>query len=58
MLRRNLDDQSELTWLEARYRLDHAELALQWQLASGDAFSDYGALAQRRLIQALFRYYF
>lgn len=58
MLRRNLDDQSQLTWLEGRYRLDHAELALQWQLASGDTFSDYGALAQSRLIQALFRYYF
>jgi len=58
MLRFNLDDSSHLAWLEARYRLNRAEVALQWQLASGDALSDFGALAQRRNIQALFRYYF
>jgi hypothetical protein len=58
MLRYNLDDHSKLSWLEARYRFDRSEIALQWQMASGDDSSDFGALAQRRYIQALFRYYF
>jgi hypothetical protein len=58
MLRYNLDDHSKLSWLEARYRLDKSEIALQWQLASGDDSSDFGAMAQRRYIQALFRHYF
>ena len=58
MLRYNLDDHSKLSWLEARYRLDKSEIALQWQLASGDNTSDFGAMAQLRYIQALFRYYF
>ena len=58
MLRYNLDDHSKLSWLEARYRFDKSEIALQWQLASGDDSSDFGAMAQRRYIQALFRHYF
>ena len=58
MLRYNLDDHSKLSWLEARYRFDKSEIALQWQLASGDDSSEFGAMAQRRYIQALFRYYF
>jgi hypothetical protein len=58
MLRYNLDDHSKLSWLEARLRFDKSEIALQWQLASGDDSSDFGAMAQRRYIQALFRYYF
>lgn len=58
MLRYNLEDHSKLSWLEARYRFDKSEIALQWQLASGDDSSDFGAMAQRRYIQALFRYYF
>jgi hypothetical protein len=58
MLRYNMDDHSKLSWLEARYRFDKSEIALQWQLASGDDSSDFGAMAQRRYIQALFRYYF
>ena len=58
MLRYNLDDHSKLSWLEARYRFDHSEIALQWQLASGDNSSDFGAMAQRRYLQALMRYYF
>ena len=58
MLRYNLDDDSKLSWLEARYRFDKSEVALQWQLASGNDSSDFGAMAQRRMIQALFRHYF
>ena len=58
VLRFNLDDHSKLSWLEARYRFDKSEIALQWMMASGDDSSDFGAMAQRRYIQALFRYYF
>ena len=58
MLRYNLDDHSKLSWLEARYRFEKSEVALQWVMASGDDSSDFGAMAQRRYIQALFRYYF
>ena len=58
VLRYNLDDHSKLSWMEARYRLDKSEVALQWLLAANDDTSDYGAMAQRRYIQALFRYYF
>lgn len=58
VLRYNLDDHSQLSWLEARYRFDKSEIALQWMAASGDDSSDFGAMAQRRYIQALFRYYF
>jgi hypothetical protein len=58
VLRYNLEDHSKLSWLEARYRFDKSEIALQWVMASGDDSSDFGAMAQRRYIQALFRYYF
>ena len=58
MRKRNLADQSQLTWLEARYHLDKVDLALQWQNNSGDASSAYGATAQKRAWQALLRYYF
>lgn len=57
MLRFNLDDNSHLTWLEARYRWDRAELAMQWQLNSGNATSDFGALPQRRNVQLQARYF-
>jgi hypothetical protein len=58
MVRYNLDDQSHLAWLEARYRLDHAEFTLQWQLNTGDAGTEYGAAPQRRNVQMQARYYF
>lgn len=54
----NRADHSRLSWLEARYRLDKTELALQWQSHSGNASSAYGASSQRRAWQALLRYYF
>jgi len=57
MLRFNLDDNSHLTWLEARYRWDRAELAMQWQHNSGNATSDFGALPQRRNVQLQARYF-
>lgn len=58
MQKLNLADHSRLSWLEARYHLDKAELALQWQLNSGAPHSAYGAAAQTRAWQMLLRYYF
>jgi hypothetical protein len=58
MLRFNLADQSRLSWLEARYHWDRVDLALQWQLNSGNTGSEYGAAPQRAAWQALVRYYF
>jgi hypothetical protein len=58
MVRHNLADSSRLSWLEARYHLDRADLALQWQLNSGTPVSEFGAAGQRRALQALVRYFF
>ena len=58
MLQVNLDDHSRLSWLEARYHWDRVELALQWQLNTGNPSSDYGAWAERRNVQALMRVFF
>jgi hypothetical protein len=33
-------------------------VALQWQMNSGDAISEFGASPQRRIVQALLRYFF
>ncbi|MFZ6801068.1 hypothetical protein [Undibacterium sp. Di24W] len=54
----DLADHSKLTWLEARYRMNKADVALQWQRNSGDATSVYGASLQKMAWQASFRYYF
>jgi len=58
MLRINLSDHSRLSWVEARYHWERAELALQWQLNGGDAVSEFGAASQRRTMQAVLRYFF
>lgn len=58
MQKYNLTDHSRLSWLEARYHLDQADLALQWQGNSGSPVSAYGATAQQRAWQFLVRYYF
>jgi len=58
MLRLNADDHSRLSWLEARYHWDRAEVALQWQYMSGRPGSEFGALPQRQAVQLLLRYYF
>lgn len=58
MTRFNLADRSRLSWVEARYRWDRADLALQWQLNSGAAGSEFGASPLRRSVQALVRYFF
>lgn len=58
MMRMNADDRSRLSWLEARYHWDHADLALQWQHNGGKPGSEFGALPQRHVVQALIRYFF
>lgn len=58
MVRYNTADHSRLSWLEARYHWDHADLALQWQLNSGDRGSEYGALQQQRSINLVGTYFF
>ena len=58
MHKRNLADHSSLSWLEARYHLKQADLALQWQHNSGAPDSAYGAALQRHHWQALLRIYF
>jgi hypothetical protein len=58
MLRLNLDDRSQLAWLEARYHWSHADLALQWQRNSGAANSEFGALQQEQVLQLLLRYFY
>jgi hypothetical protein len=47
-----------MAWLETRYHWDHADLALQWQLASRRSGSGYGALPQRRNLQLVLTYFF
>ena len=58
MLRHNLDDHSQLVWLEARYHWRHTDLALQWQRHSGTAGSEFGALQQEQVVQLLLRYFY
>ena len=56
--RRNQADHSRLVWLEARYRGERTDWALQWQANLGGPSSEYGALPQRRLVQFVMKHYF
>ena len=56
MLRADWVDHSLQSWLEARYHLEQAELALQWQSQSGHRMSHFGALPDS--VQLLFKYYY
>lgn len=58
MVRYNAADRSRLNWVEARYHLSHADAALQFQQNAGSRGSEFGALQQRRVIQAILTYYF
>jgi len=51
-------DASRQVWVEARYHWTRVEVALQWQRNGGAPGSDYGALPERRVWQALARVYF
>jgi hypothetical protein len=58
MVRYDAIDHSRLQWLEARYHWSRVDVAVQAQLNTGRQGSDYGALPERRLWQALIRYFF
>ena len=58
MLRYDAVDSSRLQWLEARYHWTKVDLALQVQMNLGKPASDFGALAERRVTQAVLRYFF
>lgn len=58
MVRRNLDDRSALSWIEARYHWRKTDAALQFQYNRGQPLSDYGAITGRSRLQALVTYYF
>lgn len=58
MIRYDALDHSRLQWLEARYHWSRVDVALQTQLNTGHSGSNYGALPDRRLWQALVRYFF
>ena len=58
MLRRDLLDDSRLAWMEWRYHWPKVDLALQAQVNSGDPGTQYGAVPERRVVQALLRCYF
>ena len=58
MVRHDLLDHSRLQWLEARYHWTRVDFALQTQLNTGAPGSNYGASADRRIWQALLRYFF
>jgi hypothetical protein len=51
-------DSSRQAWVEARYHWTKLDLALQWQVNSGSAGSEYGALPARQTWQALVKYFF
>jgi hypothetical protein len=58
MVRYDAEDYSRLQWLEARYHWTRVDIALQTQLNTGRSLSDFGALPERRIWQALVRYFF
>jgi hypothetical protein len=58
LMRQDLSDQSRLSWAEARYHWEHADLALQWQRYGGKPWSDFGVLPGRTSWQAVATYYF
>lgn len=58
MVRYDVADHSRLQWLEARYHWTRVDIALQTQLNTGQAGSNYGALPERRSWQASVRYFF
>ena len=58
MLRHDAVDSSRLAWLEARYHWPRVDLALQAQVNTGNATSNFGALADRRVTQVVLRFFF
>jgi hypothetical protein len=58
LARQDLLDQSRLTWMEARYHWEHADVALQWQRYGGKPWSDFGVLPGRATWQLVSTIYF
>lgn len=58
MLNVDLADSSRRAWLEARYRADRLDYALQWQRNSGGYLSNYGAMPESARWQLAVRYFF
>ena len=48
---------SRSQWLEARYRWDRLDLALQWQGYGGNAGSVFGIVPQHRTVEVSLRFY-
>lgn len=57
-LRVNLEDRSKLAWFELRRHWANFDLSLQLQQNIGGANSEFGVLADRRLLQILGTFYF
>lgn len=51
-------DYSRLSFLEARYHWNRADIALQWQRNSGGPGTDFGALPQEQIWQLVATYFF
>ncbi len=51
-------DHSRRIWLEARYRAERIDYALQWQRNLGAALSNFGVLPERTRWQGSVRFYF
>jgi len=57
-VRYDAETHSRVQWLETRYHWDRADLALQWQLYSGDPGSVFGTVPQKRTVEVSVRVYF
>lgn len=58
LVRYNVEDHSRFSWVEARYHFNKTDVALQWQVNSGSANTEYGAVPGRSLVQILAAFYF
>jgi len=56
-VRREMETNSRAQWLEARYRWESADLALQWLSYAGSAGSVYRTIPERRSIELILRFY-
>jgi hypothetical protein len=55
LVRVDLDRHSRTSWLEARYRWDRVDVAVQWLRNAGDPVSAFGGLPVRGSLQVLAR---
>lgn len=57
-LRINAEDNSRLAWAELRHHWPSFDLSMQWQQYMGNPGSEFGTVADRRVLQVLGNYYF